>query len=620
MKSGYCFIVVLMVLLLLGGCTTRQNEETVSEEKTPEVEVESSATPGAEVMVPPEGFEGMVPPEGFEGKVPPLGMEGKVPPEGFERMQVMGDRNPMVGGFMSLQSDVEFSSSLDKSQFIGNSNFSIDESEYQNFPVLLGKNDVGTTRMLTSLTVTVEDGVVTIKNNSSEKYNIILSGEWEGGISIESESSMMVTLAGTVINGKNTPAIALKGENTTYFKLEGASVISESAANGKKGILTSDGDVVFYGSGSVVFQGEKKHGLKIDGTLSIEGGEITINLSENAQGNGISADDAFVMNGGKLTINALGSVYGEESKGIKVNGREGENPKGWIEINGGEIYINSVGKAITAGFEAEEDGETESTVDDPDPSLTINGGVVVVRTTGTPYEVSDEESLSPEGLEAKNRLVINGGYVEVSATDDALNAGSSIEINGGYVFALSRGDDGLDSNGTIAVGGGTVLVIGAGGMDLGFDCDDDRNFSYTGGTVIGIGGGNNAPQVSEGVSFSFDINSESFALLDEEGSVVVSCNLPASSFGRNVMVIDESLKTGVTYSVLSGCTIESEGNFNGLKLGNVKVEGGEITYSLLASDTISGNHYAMGGGMGGKMGFGGMQAGDEGRLRPGKGN
>ena len=54
-----------------------------------------------------------------------------------------------------------------------------------------------------------------ITNTSSEKYNIILSGSWNGGITIESdESDIMVTLAESVITGINTPALILKGETT----------------------------------------------------------------------------------------------------------------------------------------------------------------------------------------------------------------------------------------------------------------------------------------------------------------------------------------------------------------------------------------------------------------------
>ena len=137
--------------------------------------------------------------------------------------------------------------------------------------------------------------------------------------------------------------------------------------------------MVFFGNGEITINGEKKHGLKVDGKVTVESGTVRINTSETAEGNGISADEAFIMNGGYLYIKAMGSVYGEEGKGIKVNGKEGDDPLCAVEINGGYIEIESVGKGITSGFEAEEDGETEDTSDDPDPILVINGGVVKIH-------------------------------------------------------------------------------------------------------------------------------------------------------------------------------------------------------------------------------------------------
>ena len=466
--------------------------------------------------------------------------------------------------------------------------------------------------MFTYLTVQEKDGMIYITNTSSEKYNVILSGEWNGGITIESEEAdIMVTLASSTITATTTPALVLKGGNTTYLKLEGSSLLSDTMDNGKKGALTSDGNLVIFGEGEVEIKGEKKHGLKVDGTVEIDGGDITINISEMAEGNGISADDAFLMNGGKLVINALGSVYGEESKGIKVNGIEGDDPKGWIEINGGVILIESVGKGITAGFDVDEDSETESVDDDPTPNLTINGGWIRIHTTGEPYEVSEDESLSPEGIEAKNELRINGGIIEISATDDAINAGSLIAINGGYVFALSRGDDGADSNGVFTVSGGTSVFVGAGGIGLGIDSDADRNFTYEGGKVIAIGGGNNAPE--NALSFSFDVSSSSFALMDENGKVVVALSLPLQSETRNVMVLSDSLETGKTYSVLTNPEAEGEGYFNGLLLGDVALSGGNTVYSALTQRGASGNHYSMGGGMGMKNG-GAMEMGGRGEF------
>ena len=596
MNKKLIFCVVLSLLIVLSGCASKSAE---TEEANVEIEAKATFDAMPEGMAPPKG---MTPPEGM------MPREGMTPPEGMNGMMAFCDRNMGSNGYLSLTDDVSFSSTLDYEEYIGESNFEINEEEYQNYPILLGTDGlVGTTMMYTKLVVEVDGTDLKITNTSSEKYNIILSGSWNGGITIESdESDIMVTLAESMITGINTPALILKGGNTTYIKSMGSSVISDTGDNKKKGVLTSDGNVVFFGDGEITVNGEKKHGLKVDGVVEIEGGTVRINIAETAEGNGISADDAFLMNGGYLYIFAKGNVYGEESKGIKVNGRESDNPMGWVEINGGYIEIESVGKGITAGFEADEDGETEDTSDDPDPILIINGGVVKIRSTGTPYEISDEESLSPEGLEAKDKLFINGGIVEVSATDDAINAGSSIEINGGYVFAVSRGDDGIDSNGTIVFNGGTAVIIGAGGMGLGIDCDSDNNIKYNGGTLIGIGGGNNAPVSGNMISFSFDMSGSSFVLQSEEGDVIAAYTLPSSKTQNNVVVMSEKLEKGKTYNVVVDAGIESDGVFNGLSLGDTSVAGGTVTYSEVASSIASGYHYPMGRGMkGGGMPFNG---------------
>ena len=590
MDKRILLCVVLLLLIVVTGCVSKTYEPEVES-----VEIEAKATPNT---MP----EGMKP---YEGMTMP---EGMMRDEVIGGKMAFGDRNMGSDGYLALTEDVSFSSTLDYESFIGESSFEINEGEYQDYPILLGPDGlVGTTMMYTKLVVEVDGTNLNITNTSNEKYNIILSGSWNGGITIESEESdIMVTLAESVIESINTPALVLNGENTTYIKSIGSSVLSDTGDNKKKGVLTSDGNVVFFGDGDLTVNGEKKHGLKVDGVVEIESGTVRINIAETAEGNGISADDAFFMNGGYLFISAMGNVHGEESKGIKVNGRESDNPMGWVEINGGYIEIESVGKGITAGFEADEDGETEDTSDDPDPILTINGGVVKIRSTGTPYEISDEESLSPEGLEAKDKLFINGGIVEVSATDDAINAGSSIEINGGYVFAVSRGDDGIDSNGTIVFNGGTAVIIGAGGMGLGIDCDSDNNIKYNGGTLIGIGGGNNAPVSGNMISFSFDMSGSSFVLQSEEGDVIAAYTLPSSKTQNNVVVMSEKLEKGKTYNVVVDAGIESDGGFNGLSLGDTSVSGGTVTYSEVASSIASGYHYSMGGGMnGGGMPFNG---------------
>ena len=122
--------------------------------------------------------------------------------------------------------------------------------------------------------------------------------------------------------------------------------------------------------------------------------------------------------------------------------------------------------------------------------------MVTIITTGEIYEYSEEDSLSPEGIEAKNKLVINGGIIQVSANDDALNAGSAIEINGGYIFCQSRAADAIDSNGIIKITGGTTIALGSNAPEMGIDCDTAENFSYLGGTLIAISGVDVLPRAS----------------------------------------------------------------------------------------------------------------------------
>ena len=282
MDKRILLCVVLLLLIVVTGCVSKTYEPEVES-----VEIEAKAT----LNTMPEGmkpYEGMTMPEGM--------MRDEV----IGGKMAFGDRNMGSDGYLALTEDVSFSSTLDYESFIGESSFEINEGEYQDYPILLGPDGlVGTTMMYTKLVVEVDGTNLKITNTSNEKYNIILSGSWNGGITIESEESdIMVTLAESVIESINTPALVLNGENTTYIKSIGSSVLSDTGDNKKKGVLTSDGNVVFFGDGDLTVNGEKKHGLKVDGVVEIESGTLRINIAETAEGNGISADDAFLLNGG----------------------------------------------------------------------------------------------------------------------------------------------------------------------------------------------------------------------------------------------------------------------------------------------------------------------------------
>lgn len=97
-----------------------------------------------------------------------------------------------------------------------------------------------------------------------------------------------------------------------------------------------------------------------------------------------------------------------------------------------------------------------------------------------------------EGIESKATLTINGGNIEVSAYDDALNASDHIAITAATCMRTGSGNDGIDSNGTLTISGGTTVASGTRMPEDGIDCDQNT-FIIDGGTVIGIGGSTSVP-------------------------------------------------------------------------------------------------------------------------------
>ena len=136
MNKKLIFCVVLSLLIVLAGCVSKSAE---TEEANVEIEAKATFDAMPEGMAPPKG---VTPPE----KMMPR--EGMTPPEGMNGMMAFGDRNMGSNGYLSLTDDVSFSSTLDYEEYIGESNFEIDEEEYQNYPILLGTDGlVGTTMM-----------------------------------------------------------------------------------------------------------------------------------------------------------------------------------------------------------------------------------------------------------------------------------------------------------------------------------------------------------------------------------------------------------------------------------------------------------------------------------------
>jgi hypothetical protein len=458
----------------------------------------------------------------------------------------------------------------------------------------------------TSSTIVTLDGatVATVSEDSTLGLTIdsafpagtyveyVLTGSYDKCVTFYSTEKFKLNLNGATIASTNGPALNVQSDVRAFVLLPSGTTntltdsstyttryLSDGSKMDIKAAFFSEGPLLFSGSGTLNVTSTAKHALCSDKHVRLREGQFT--LTSNAK-DGIRANNAFIMDGGTATIQTPSGA----GKGIKVEGKESTSqPLGFIAINDGTLTIDTYDKAITASWEAADDAETTTTDDDPDPRVTINGGVIDITTFGTPVE----DELAPEGIESKSLLTINAGTITVKTTDDGLNAGTGMVINGGRIYAVSSANDAVDSNGYLTIAGGILVARGAGAPESGLDCDANT-FTVQGGTFIGLGGDTSSPTASASTQNSVIIrNLSSASLLGIEssaGNILFAYQVPDTS--TTILLSSPNLTTGSGYTLYTGGSLLSWGeNFNGLYLDPLGYTGGTLRTTFSISSALT---------------------------------
>lgn len=361
--------------------------------------------------------------------------------------------------------------------------------------------------------------------------NVTVSGNQSKGI--KADGGMSITGGQVTVNANGTYVVS-SGDISycTGMKADGNVVIgggtvnvtcSTSNAGGKcisadRNVTINGGTITLSALGTsgtyTATSGTKSYttvGIKSNANVTVNGGNVTMTVG----GKGISVDTNFIMNGGDVHITTSGAGAVTSGSGTSATDgycSAGVSTDGNVYIYGGTINCTSTGKG-GRGFKV--DGTFNVGTVGGNDDLTH----VYAKTSGAPVNTSSSGGGMPgggsssdywkglpkgikvtgsihinsghvnafcaqtsgdatgEGIESKDSIIINGGYVESNSYDDAINASNYIQINGGYIWAYARGNDAIDCNGAENSGGG-----GWGGSS-----NSVRTIEITGGTVIASG-------------------------------------------------------------------------------------------------------------------------------------
>ena len=323
---------------------------------------------------------------------------------------------------------------------------------------------------------------------------------------IDVETDLLIVGSGSLdIVSQTAHGIFCKGN---LLVREGGLTIRSSGdgLRAKDSIYISGGDIQIKSGGDGIVSTGSKDGK---GTVRVDGGSIYITAGQD----GIQAGSSLTISGGSFSIftgkggtpvhfigdepvsgeqDIMGQTIGQDSSLMAQtndkNGsksKEGLKSKTSIIIQGGSFNLNTQDDAI-------------SSLGD----IVIHGGEFSILTGDDGIYAQDHLHIKGgnikiigcyEGLESKT-ITIDGGSIDITASDDGINAASPegkgeqyeqevwIVINGGTVKIVA-GYDAIDTNGTLTIRGGkvdlSIKYFGKANAAI----DTDAGYFYEGGEV-----------------------------------------------------------------------------------------------------------------------------------------
>lgn len=414
---------------------------------------------------------------------------------------------------------------------------------------------------------TLDDGALIVESGENAKITLVL-----GGVSIKN-----TTGAAIQIGTADDVNIEL-AEGTTNVLQSGEEVDIATATEGEEatgGALQSKVDLKIKGKGGLTVLGYLNNGIHCTKDLKIKSG----NISVTALGHGIKGKNSVTVSGGTVTVTSgkdgitsdeteneeKGFVTIEDGEIIITSVGDGVSAETTLTVTDGVISIISGSGSANAQQKTDNmrdwwDFDNSASDDNSASCKGLKAGKAMMISGGSITIDAQDDALHTNG-----DMTISGGECILSTGDDGAHAALSLTVLDGKITVLTS-YEGLEAN-QITLAGGDLDITAT---DDGINANGGSN-GFSGGFGGGFGGGRGGMGGSFGGRRN-DTNNQSGDMTPPDNN---NMTLPDNS---NMQTPSDDTTDKQPVLLITGGKITVNADGDGLDSnGNLRVEGGDIT-------------------------------------------
>lgn len=414
---------------------------------------------------------------------------------------------------------------------------------------------------------TLDDGALIVESAENAKITLVL-----GGVSIKNTTGAAIQIATaddvTIELSEGTTNVLQSGEEVDIA----AATESEEASGGA---LQSKVDLKIKGKGSLTVLGYLNNGIHCTKDLKIKNG----NISVTALGHGIKGKNSVTVSGGTVTVTSgkdgitsdeteneeKGFVTIEDGEIIITSVGDGVSAETTLTVTGGVISIISGSGSANAQQKTDNmrdwwDFDNSASDDNSASCKGLKAGKAMMISGGSITIDAQDDALHTNG-----DMTISGGECILSTGDDGAHAALSLTVLDGKITVLTS-YEGLEAN-QITLAGGDLDITAT---DDGINANGGSN-GFSGGFGGGFGGGRGGMGGSFGGRRN-DTNNQSGDMTPPDNN---NMTLPDNS---NMQTPSDDTTDKQPVLLITGGKITVNADGDGLDSnGNLRVEGGDIT-------------------------------------------